>query len=332
MHCGGSNNFTVLDLKFNTELVVVYCDNSGKIENINISLNTKLEELYCQGNNLDDLDITKNIVLTELDCSNNQLTQIDFTNNILLNQVVVNDNKLTTLNIDALENLTGLYCNNVFFGTSNLSNLDFSKNLKLQYIELKSVNLSTIDISKNIDLLHINLMNNMLSGYFDLSSHDDLIHVYLSNNNFKGINVANGFNNNSNASFRLQTLWTDGNFNLEYICVDDVNYANSQSLNVGQTDSWIKESESIYTTNCSLSSKKESLMNVAIYPNPFKENLKIVNLSKKIKSIEIYNYLGKKLLTNYQNIINTTTLNRGVYLLKIESVDKSVIYKKVIKN
>jgi hypothetical protein len=333
LHCGGSNVFTVLDLSKNIELVKVYARNTGKIEHIDVTKNIKLEELYCDGNNLDDIDVTNNVVLTQFDCSNNQLTTIDLSKNILLDQLVINENKLTSLNTSFLENLTGLYCNNTAFGTTEISNIDFSKNLKLKYLELKNIKLKTLNISKNIDLLHINLIDNELSSDLDLSGHDDLVHVYLSNNKLTGLNVSNGFNNNSNASFKLQTLWTNGNPNLTYICVDDLAYAEAQLKKIGQTDSWMKDATTTYTTNCTLSNKEfDFTSSILIYPNPVNDILKVNNNSHyEIKKIQIFDISGKEVIKTKKTTIKLKKLKKGIYIVRIEESSGKYMTKKIIK-
>lgn len=333
LHCGGSNSFTTLDVSKNIELVKIYARNTGKIEHINITKNTKLEELYCDGNNLDGLDVTNNTVLTQLDCSSNQLTTIDLSKNILLNQLVINENKLTSLNTIALENLTGLYCNNTAFGTTEIASLDFSKNLKLKYLELKAIQLKSLDITKNIDLVHINVGKNELTN-LDLSTHDDLIHVYCYDNKLTGLNVANGFNNNPNANFKLQTLWTNGNPNLKHVCVDDLAYAEIQLKKIGQTDSWAKDATTMYTTNCTLSNEEFDFnASILIYPNPVKEILTIKkNSNYTIKSIQIFDVNGKEVLKiKKQQSIKLNNLRSGVYFARIEEEQGKFMIKKIIK-
>lgn len=332
LHCGGSNTFTTLDLSKNVALEIVYARNTGKIEHIDITKCTKLEELYCDGNNLDDLDITKNTVLKTLDCSSNQMTKIDFSANVLLDQITMNDIKLTALNTDALVNLTGLYCNNVSFGTSTLPTLSFSKNLKLKNLELKGVQVKNLDISKNIDLVLLNVGNNELTG-LDLSKHDDLMHVYVHNNKLTSLNVANGFNNNPNANFKLQTLWTNGNPNLKFICVDDLNYAAAQLLKTGQTDSWTKDPTTSYTTNCTLSQKEYDLeLSVQLYPNPVKHTLQIQLQSHiNIASIRVSNIQGKVLMNTIKEKLYVAALPRGMYFLQLIDEKGNSTTRKFIK-
>ncbi|MFG6687694.1 spondin domain-containing protein [Mariniflexile sp. HNIBRBA6329] len=68
--------------------------------------------------------------------------------------------------------------------------------------------------------------------------------------------------------------------------------------------------------------------NIKIYPNPAKEQVTVSNLQNiNLKSIHIYNVLGHlvKDMSSNQNSpsieINLTGLNKGMYLLKLNSID-----------
>ncbi len=71
---------------------------------------------------------------------------------------------------------------------------------------------------------------------------------------------------------------------------------------------------------------------ITLYPNPITDKLSVNSSILSIQQLEIYNVLGKRLIT----AINKTTLHlsrlaTGIYLLKI-STDKGVVIKKFIKN
>lgn len=89
----------------------------------------------------------------------------------------------------------------------------------------------------------------------------------------------------------------------------------------------------IWSCFSGLSISENALENLSIYPNPVSENLLFINTNVPIK-IEIYDILGKSVLTskvdNNSNAINLSELNNGIYLLKINSEDKTIT-KKLIK-
>ena len=66
----------------------------------------------------------------------------------------------------------------------------------------------------------------------------------------------------------------------------------------------------------------------AAYPNPANDELTVIKTSEGAGIIEIYNYLGEKIISselkNYSSIISIKDLNAGVYLYKI-IVNNSVV-------
>lgn len=68
----------------------------------------------------------------------------------------------------------------------------------------------------------------------------------------------------------------------------------------------------------------------SISPNPVSDVLTISS-QENIKTVEIYNLLGKKVLTSNSTSIDVSSLSKSVYLLKLSS-DKGVSTKKLIKN
>ena len=85
--------------------------------------------------------------------------------------------------------------------------------------------------------------------------------------------------------------------------------------------------------NQTLSNTEVSLNDLKMYPNPIKGNTLFVSTNDQI-TIEIYDILGKLLLkqtiNSEQNVINVSTLNSGLYLVRLMTDDRSVT-KKLIK-
>ncbi len=79
--------------------------------------------------------------------------------------------------------------------------------------------------------------------------------------------------------------------------------------------------------------------NIAIAPNPFTSRLNISNILDNDKiEINILNILGQvvydKMLLNVQQypiVINTTRLNPGIYILKVNSSNKLLLTQKIVK-
>ena len=77
---------------------------------------------------------------------------------------------------------------------------------------------------------------------------------------------------------------------------------------------------------------KFNLADVQVYPNPAKDVVNVSIQNVLIHKIEVYNLLGKKVLTSTESKINVENLPKGVYLLKIQSEDAGFVTKRMIKN
>ncbi|MGJ8743953.1 T9SS type A sorting domain-containing protein [Polaribacter sp.] len=75
----------------------------------------------------------------------------------------------------------------------------------------------------------------------------------------------------------------------------------------------------------------QQLEDVKMYPNPV-ENQLFFNAKETLNKVEIFNLLGKKVLsTTNTNSIDVSSLSKSVYLVKISS-DKGTSTKKLVKN
>jgi hypothetical protein len=69
-------------------------------------------------------------------------------------------------------------------------------------------------------------------------------------------------------------------------------------------------------------------LEVALYPNPVQDLLNI-NVDNAIKSVEIYNIQGQKVLSSNQKQINVSDLASGMYLVRIQDIDNNIATKKI---
>lgn len=95
----------------------------------------------------------------------------------------------------------------------------------------------------------------------------------------------------------------------------------------------IAENTVITFTPSTLSTKINSKFEeIIIYPNPVVTDIIYISGTNDIKSVEIYDLLGKKLrnATVNNNSINVNNLQKGAYLLKLETANGKVT-KKFIK-
>jgi photosystem II stability/assembly factor-like uncharacterized protein len=76
--------------------------------------------------------------------------------------------------------------------------------------------------------------------------------------------------------------------------------------------------ESPLNTLSGVSTFNESIINFNIYPNPAEDEIKIITDEKNI-IVTIYNITGQKITTSSSKIINVSNLQRGYYVVSIES-------------
>ncbi|SDR70799.1 Por secretion system C-terminal sorting domain-containing protein [Polaribacter sp. KT25b] len=79
-----------------------------------------------------------------------------------------------------------------------------------------------------------------------------------------------------------------------------------------------------------LSTKGFNNFHFSMSPNPVNDVLTI-NTKETLKKVEIFNLLGKRVLSSTKNSVDVSSLSTSVYLVKISS-DKGVSTKKLIKN
>ena len=89
----------------------------------------------------------------------------------------------------------------------------------------------------------------------------------------------------------------------------------------------------LYNNNTTLSSSdfSQDRLEVKLYPNPVRDILNI-EIEKDIKSIEIYNIQGQKVLSSNQKQINVSDLAAGMYMVRIQDTDNNIATKKVNKS
>lgn len=74
-----------------------------------------------------------------------------------------------------------------------------------------------------------------------------------------------------------------------------------------------------------------NLLDIKVYPNPTSSFVIIDDSNFVIKSIALFNVLGKKIFTSTENKIHTENLVNGIYLLKVQSESGEIATKRIIK-
>ena len=90
----------------------------------------------------------------------------------------------------------------------------------------------------------------------------------------------------------------------------------------------------LYKEGSTASTISNELRQVALYPSPANNELNLKNFNDKVSKIEIYNLLGKKLISNKiensNQTINTSTLANGMYLIKLSDVNNVSASKMIV--
>ena len=84
-----------------------------------------------------------------------------------------------------------------------------------------------------------------------------------------------------------------------------------------------------------LSTNDNLIQDFSIYPNPVNNKVNIVLNNNNISKVQLYNILGKKVLETKSlknNSLNVSSLNSGVYFLKIYNTENKSATKKIIIN
>lgn len=98
--------------------------------------------------------------------------------------------------------------------------------------------------------------------------------------------------------------------------------------NYALTDAQVSQ---LYNNNTlSTSDFNENNLKVAMYPNPVNDVLNI-EIENEIKSVEIYNIQGQKVLQSSNKQIETNSLNSGIYMVRVEDVNGAVATQKLMK-
>lgn len=102
-------------------------------------------------------------------------------------------------------------------------------------------------------------------------------------------------------------------------------------LKIYNYDLTASEVNQLYTNNTlSTSDFIQNNLKVSVYPNPVKGLLNL-ELEGEIKTVEIYNLQGQKVLIAYKNQVEVAALSNGMYMVHVQTTDNKVVTQKFIK-
>ena len=312
------NHLTNLDVTQNAHLQFLYCE-SNNLNSLDTSQNPDLLILSCNSNQISNLDVTQNPYLTELKCYNNQLNNLDISHNPDLTYFYCDINNLTNLDISHNPNLYYFSCSN-----NQINHLDLTQNTALRTLNCTHNNLTDLNISQNTALEKIYCYDNHLS-ILDVTHNTLLTDFDCSVNQLVTLDIRNGNNT------MINYFKASNNPNLTCIFVDDTVYSSTHWNLIDPTSHFVATQ-----AECDAQNIDKNQFNKAIkfYPNPVNNILTITNKTNLDLKIYIYNILGMMVYQaeTLPEQIDTSHLQTGMYLIKIDSKNLSITKKLIVKH
>ncbi|REG98995.1 RCC1 domain-containing protein [Flavobacterium aquicola] len=363
------NKLTNLDVSTIGTLTELYCQ-SNQLTNLDISKNKALEFLNCSKNLLTTLNVSVNTALVGLYSNSNQLTNLNLKNGNNTNLAYLNfkiNPNLSCIQVDDInysnENWSTKKDATANFNTDCQNSNQFTyipdSNFEQKLIDLGidtdglngKITIADISAVTTLDLSNSNIKdltgiesftalnildcsNNQLV-ILDLSKNTKLQILYVTGNPLVYINLQNGNNHNfivkSITDKKLSSTGGTtflGITTLGCIKVDNADYSNANW-------SKIKETTTMYSETCTLGLEDSQFSKAAVYPNPTKGEVNILNIA--VEKATVYNVSGQLVKTftldsaNTNNTINLSGLPKGVYFVYLINQDVASVKKVIVE-
>ena len=129
----------------------------------------------------------------------------------------------------------------------------------------------------------------------------------------------------------VKSAWNTANNTMFILSSDSAFEGSVDDLKIYNYELSPTEISNLYNYNVlSFSDFNQNSLEVEMYPNPVNDVLNI-EIENEIKSVEIYNIQGQKVLQSSNKQIETNSLNSGIYMVRIEDVNGAVATQKLIK-
>lgn len=303
-----------------SNLEQLFCFNNP-ITSVNLLNNTELKLINFTFANLTEIDLSANTQLLSVSLSNTSISAIDVTqlpDLELLNLGATNISSINLINNPDLLSLT--------ISFTNVSTLDLSNNTAIEQLGIRDTGITSLDFSGLPNLKMVNLSDTYFTEadfsnnqqLCSLSARDCPLLNYINLTN--GNNQALAQNQNCSIVFSIGSSSSTsgiyahtGNANLDYICVDNVQFANDNFNLVPNHTQFVED--------CSfLSVNSFSTDAIVFLSNPVKSNL-MLSSKHEIKTIKIYAISGKELMFREINDkelnINIENMAPGVYFVAL---------------
>ena len=214
-----NNQITQLDFSQNINLIQLSCE-KNPLNSLNVTQCPDLNLLYCYEANLSELDLSQNTNLEWLSCHRNNISVLNLSQHPNISFLSCYDNQISSINITSLLSLSTLWANQ-----NNITNIDVSQNNTLGVLNISNNPISNIDVSSNLVLREIKFSNSLIQE-IDLSNNSNLCKVEGVNNlSLTYVNLKNGNTEIFNGNCNTTNLSLLNNPNLQFICVEDAQYA-----------------------------------------------------------------------------------------------------------
>ncbi len=231
----GYNQIPSLNLQGLTSLFRLDCS-LNQLPSLNLQGLINLQHLICYNNLLPSLNLQGLTNLKDIDCSNNQLPSLDVQGLINLTALDFHSNQIASIDLQGLIHIMYLDCSynqfqtlDIQIGFTNLQNLKCSANQltslnvqglqQLHYLECGDNQLQSFNLQGLTNLIELYCPSNQLSD-LNLEGLSSMRFLNCENNQLETLNIKCG-NTNWNYYSDINSLYFDGNLNLQYICADD---------------------------------------------------------------------------------------------------------------
>jgi type IX secretion system substrate protein/receptor L domain-containing protein len=235
------------------------------------------------------------IAEVEVECSIVDIPDNNFLDALVNHTPTIDTNSDGNIQFDEAE---------AFTGTMNVANEVISDFTGLEAF----VNITGFDGSGNF-MTRLSLETNTALTSVDFSDCPDVEKVFMKNGSNAAITNFNGLN--------CPTL--------EFICVDDVAFAQANFTSVDPQVQFVDDCELLSVVGFNLSES------ISVYPNPVSENL-IILIDSNLSFIkaEIYTISGQKLMETSAKQIDFSNLSAGIYFVNVVT-DEGTLTKKIVK-
>ena len=309
-----NNQLTNLDLSNKVLLTEVTCSYNN-LTDLNLTGSMQIDTLDCSNNEFTALDFSGRTALTELKCIGNPLATLNVSSCTALKQLDCYDNQLTVLNVGGCTALEHLNCYDNLFTTLNLSECT-----ALGYLHCYNNELTSLILPNNAPSNRIDCKNNhfLLSDLYNISATinnancyknylDQTLPLreiqigetvdYSAEKEFDGF--ATDFYVSKLGDGYYQTAVEDEDYNIsEGVITFNTpgGYMVSMYNSQGVPNSTVNPTSvtATFTVGDGAGiSKTEVTANITVYPNPAKDELRIMNYELRINNVEIVDITGK---------------------------------------